>query len=100
MYEDNSRFLNKICIREGNINQEPCAVVVTGVNSFDYLVCRVINSGSLLMSEVNGFDLHEFDYDKLQLMRYEWNVENAKRAVERCEKNLIDLKEAQSKRKK
>lgn len=86
-------YIGEICIRKGNKNQEPSAVFVSGINSFGFLVCRIINSNILVMSEVDGDDLVDFDYKKLELMRAEWAVENAKRSVQVTEERYQELLE-------
>ena len=77
-----------IAIRLGNENQEPRAVHVGGVNSFDMLICRVLNTGEVVFSFPEGDDLVDFDMKLLQKLRAEWRLENAKRSVERFQKQL------------
>ena len=77
-----------IAIRPGNDNHEPRAVYVGGVNGFDMLVCRVLNTGEVMFSYPESGDLLDFDIKLLQKLRAEWRLDNAKRSVERFQKQL------------
>ncbi|HEI8439819.1 TPA: hypothetical protein SLF30_000479 [Acinetobacter baumannii] len=89
----NRKYIGQVCIRKGNENQEPAAVFVSGINSFQMLICRVINSGSLVMSEPDEEgELIDFDYKTLEVMRAEWFVENAERQVMRSKQYLNEVK--------
>lgn len=85
---DNIERKGTIAIRQGNDNHEPRAVYVGGVNSFDMLVCRVLNTGEILFSMPEKDDLLEFDIKTLQRLRAEWRLANAQRSVERFQKQL------------
>lgn len=90
----NRDYIGKICIRRGNKFQEPSACFITGINSFGMLVCRVINTGSMVMSEPDEEgELIDFDFKKLELMRAEWDVERAKNSVQVTEKRYQELLE-------
>lgn len=90
----NKDYIGKICIRKGNKFQEPSACFITGVNGFGMLVCRVINTGSMVMTEPDDAeDLIDFDFKKLELMRAEWAVESAKRSVQITEERYQELLE-------
>ena len=77
-----------IAIRQGNNNQEPSAVYVGGVNSFDMLICRVLNTGSILFSMPEEDDLLDFDITTLRRLRAEWKLANAQRSVVQLQKQL------------
>lgn len=90
----NKNYIGKICIRKGTKFQEPAAVYVSGINSFDMLICRVINTGSMVMTEPEGeSDLIDFDFKTLELLRAEWDVETAKRSVQISEERYQELLE-------
>ncbi|WP_202740005.1 hypothetical protein [Acinetobacter sp. 'aerobic (ED)'] len=87
-------YIGKICIRRGNKFQEPSACFITGINGFGMLVCRVINTGSLVMTEPDEEgELIDFDFKKLELLRAEWAVENAKKSVQVTEERYQELLE-------
>lgn len=89
----NKNYIGKICIRKGTKFQEPAAVYVSGINGFDMLICRVINTGSMVMSEPDEEgELIDFDYKTLEVMRAEWFVENAERQVVRSKQYLHEVK--------
>lgn len=90
----NKNYIGKICIRKGTKFQEPAAVYVSGINGFDMLICRVINTGSMVMSEPEEEgDLIDFDFKTLELLRAEWDVEIAKRSVQLSEERYQELLE-------
>lgn len=90
----NKNYIGKICIRKGNEHQEPAACFISGINGFGTLVCRVINTDTLVFSDPDGQgDLIDFDYKKLVQMRAEWAVENAKRVLKRTEERYRELLE-------
>lgn len=90
----NKNYIGKICIRKGTKFQEPAAVYVSGINSFDMLICRVINTGSMVMTEPEDEgDLIDFDFKTLELLRAEWDVETAKRSVQISEERYQELLE-------
>lgn len=90
----NKNYIGRICIRRGNKFQEPSACFITGINSFGMLVCRIINTGSLVMTEPEDEgDLIDFDFKKLELMRAEWAVESAKNSVQVTEQRYQELLE-------
>jgi len=90
----NRNYIGKICIRKGNKFQEPSAVFVSGINGLGMLICRVINTGSMVMSEPDEEgELLDFDFKKLELMRAEWDVEISKRSVRLSEERYQEILE-------
>lgn len=88
----NRNYIGKVCIRKGNEFQEPSAVFVTGINSFGMLICRVLNTGSMVMSEPDTEgELLDFDFKKLELIRAEWARENAIKSVKILEERYQEL---------
>lgn len=70
-----------IAIRLGNENQKPLVVYVGGLNSFGFLVCRELNSTSIVFSEPDGDDLVDFDMKLLEKLSKEWRIENLKKQL-------------------
>lgn len=82
----------QIAIFPGRELREPCAVLVGGINGFGMNCLYKINSSELLIADPDNNDLLDFDYEKLELMRAEWQVISAKRNLSRLESELSELK--------
>jgi len=69
-------------------------VFVSGINGLGMLICRVINTGSMVMSEPDEEgELLDFDFKKLELMRAEGDVEISKRSVRLSEERYQEILE-------
>ncbi len=90
--KNDKEFIGKVCIRLGNENQEPLAVVPTGYNGFDLLSCKVLNTGNLVF----GGPFIDFDIEQLQILRAEWRLNNAKESIKRFQKDVDNLKKKSS----
>lgn len=73
-----------IAIRPATEHQEPYVVYVVyvgGVNSFDMLICRVINSSSIVFSEPEDDDLLDFDLKVYEKLKKDWRLADLKKQV-------------------
>lgn len=74
-----------IAIRPSTEYQEPYVVYVGGVNSFDMLICRVINSNTIVFSEPEDDELLDFDLKVYEKLKKEWRLANLKKQVAELE---------------
>ncbi|WP_151803966.1 hypothetical protein [Acinetobacter bereziniae] len=70
-----------IAIRPATQHQEPYVVYVGGVNSFDMLICRVINSSSIVFSGPEDDDLLDFDVNVYEKLKKDWRLANLRKQV-------------------
>lgn len=81
-----------VVIRQGNDNQQPIAVYVGGVNGFDMLVCKELNTSNIYFSMPEEDDLLDFDFKLLQKLRAEWDLDASKRNTERLQQRIEEGK--------
>lgn len=86
----NDERIGTIAIRVGNNNQEPVAVYVSGVNSFELLICRALNTGMILFSSPEKDDLLDFNMTVLTKLRAEWSLEKTRRDLESWTKRIAE----------
>lgn len=87
----NRQFIGTVCIRKGNKHQEPAAVYITGINGFDSLVCRVLNTGDIMFCDPNSEgEIIPFDFLTLQRLRAEWRLDSLKAQIPVLEQRITD----------
>ena len=86
----NRQYIGTVCIRKGTDFQEPRAVYVAGINSFDSLICRVLNTGEVMFSDPDGDTLMSFNFDVLSKLSLEWKLQKAKDNVVKLEQRITD----------
>jgi len=91
VYISNEARRGTLAIHPGGEHTRPCLVHVGGRNGFDLLVLKVINKTELTFCQPEGNTLLNYDIDVLERLQAEWDLENAKKSVERRQKALDEL---------
>lgn len=95
VYINNEARRGTLAIHPGGEHTRPCLVHVGGRNGFDLLVLKVINKTELTFCQPEGNTLLNYDIDVLERLQAEWDLENAKKSVERRQKALEELNSRQ-----
>lgn len=75
----------------GSEHKEPCIVYIRGVNRMDLLIMQIVNTDTLIFEEPNNSNLFDVDIKALEKMRANWDLENAKKTVERSQQRVDEL---------